>query len=237
MVHPSVIEARIGKLGFRHSRWFRAEIDELQNVLMEQEQIVVMVCGRYFGSFALLVATDQRLLLIDKRVFFMTIEDTRYDMVSEINYNSQVYSANATIYTINKTHKFSSIKYKKELRDLTNYVQKRVMEFRQQRPSDSSSGSETLAIMRPPAVQAQRFPSFEVSASAPANRPQAQAPTDFYKTAQPQYHQTRKHMVGHVAHAIGSAAMSAAHHHQPAINPRAFHPYVQGSLMTRGPTA
>ena len=103
MVHPSVIEARIGKLGFKHSRWFKAEIDELQHVLMEQEKIIALVCGRYFGSFALLVATDQRLLLIDKRVFFMTIEDTRYDMISEINYNSQVYSATATIYTINKT--------------------------------------------------------------------------------------------------------------------------------------
>src|SRR5665213_1092485 len=139
MVHPSLIEARIGELRFRSSRWFQAEISELQHILMDHEKIIALACGRYFGSFALLVATDQRLLLIDKRVFFMTIEDTRYDMVSEINYNSQVYSATATIYTINKTHKFSSIKYKRELRDLTNYVQKRVMEFRQQRPSDLTS--------------------------------------------------------------------------------------------------
>jgi hypothetical protein len=117
MVHPSVIEARLGELRFRSSRWFKAEISELQHILMDHEKIIVLACGRYFGSYALLVATDQRLLLIDKRIFFMNIEDTRYDMVSEIDFNSQVYSATVTIHTVNKTHKFTSVKYKKQLRD------------------------------------------------------------------------------------------------------------------------
>ena len=67
------------------------------------EKIISLACGRYFGSFALLVATDQRLLLIDKRVFFMTIEDTRYDMISEIDYNAQAYNATVTVYTMNKS--------------------------------------------------------------------------------------------------------------------------------------
>src|SRR6478752_6490132 len=131
MVHPSLIEARLGKLGFKPSRWFGPEIRELEHILMDHEKLISLACGRYYGSFALLVATDQRLLLIDKRVFFMTVEDTRYDMISEIDYNAQIYSATVTIYTMNKTHKFTSMKYKKQLRDLTNYVQRRVMEIRQ----------------------------------------------------------------------------------------------------------
>src|SRR3954447_26393728 len=124
MVHPSLIEARLGELGHRNSRWFSSEIRELQHILMDHEKIISLACGRYFGSFALLVATDQRLLLIDKRVFFMNLEDTRYDMISEIDFNAQVYSATVTIHTINKTHKFTSIKNRVQLRELTNYVQR-----------------------------------------------------------------------------------------------------------------
>jgi hypothetical protein len=62
----------------------------------------------------------------------MNIEDTRYDMISEIDFNSQVYNATVTIHTINKTHRFTSMKHKAQLRELTNYVQRRVMEFRNQ---------------------------------------------------------------------------------------------------------
>src|SRR5665213_1318978 len=152
MVHPSLIEARIGELRFRSSRWFQAEISELQHILMDHEKIIALACGRYFGSFALLVATDQRLLLIDKRVFFMNYEDTRYDMISEIDFNSQFYSATLTVFTINKTHKFTSMKYKRQLREITNYVQNRVAYLRNH-SAEMPPAQQRPAIARPaPAV-------------------------------------------------------------------------------------
>jgi hypothetical protein len=230
MVHPSIIEARLGKLGFRTSRWFKAEINELQHVLMDDEEIISLACGRYFGSFALLVATDQRLLLIDKRVFFMTIEDTRYDMVSEIDYNAPAYSATVTIYTMNKTHKFTSVKYKRQLRELTTYVQRRVWEFRQQQPS--ANDLPTAQVQAATRSLPQFSLPFKSAASEP--RPMAVQPTDYYVDDQPadDGHRLRG-QVGHVAHLVGSAATRAAHH--APIHPRPFHPYTQGSLMTRGP--
>ena len=231
MVHPSVIEARLGELGFKASRWFNAEIRELEHILMEDEKIISLACGRYFGSFALLVATDQRLLLIDKRVFFMTIEDTRYDMISEIDYNSQVYSATVTVFTMNKTHKFTSWKYKRELRGLTTYVQRRVMEFRQQQPSNVPQllQPERRYIATPVQPPAEPFqPVHTAIAQAPATQP-----ADYYvDDSRDSGHHLREH-VGHVAHLVGSAAMHAAH--PSSVSRRPFHPFVQGSLMTRHP--
>jgi hypothetical protein len=52
MVHISIIEAQLSKLGFRASRWFRPEIKELQHILMDEEELVGCVQGRYFGGFA-----------------------------------------------------------------------------------------------------------------------------------------------------------------------------------------
>jgi hypothetical protein len=225
VVHPSIIEARLGELKFRASRWFRAEIHELQNILMDHEKIVALACGRYFGSFALLVATDQRLLLIDKRVFFMNIEDTRYDMISEIDFNSQIYSATVTIHTINKTHKFTSIKNRLQLRDLTNYVQRRVMEFRNQQAALTDG---TAVPMSQPA------PGYRVRAIRSDHEPTAAAPlgaaysytpatSDDNQAASPPVLQSPE-----VAQLVGSAAIQGSHR-------RPFHPYIQGSLMTRRP--
>lgn len=243
MVHPSLIEARLGELGFRASRWFRAEIRELEHILMDHEKIISLACGRYFGSFALLVATDQRLLLIDKRVFFMTIEDTRYDMISEIDYNSQVYNATVTVFTLNKTHKFTTMKYKRQLRELTTYVQRRVMEFRQQQPSSAPQlipvPAQRQFIAAPVQAPAQPAQAFQQVHTAVIQQPASQ-PTDYYvdDTHDEDGYSSNHHLrgqVGHVAHLVGSAAMNAAHHPPHPHLGRPVNPYIQGSLMTRRP--
>jgi len=204
---------------------------------MNDEKIIALACGRYFGSFALLVATDQRLLLIDKRVFFMTIEDSRYDMISEIDFNMQMYAANLTIYTMNKTHKFTSVKYKKQLRDLTTYVQRRVWEFRQAQPSADQPALPPRAQM----IATPGFPQpigrayYTVQTSQPQQIASPQS--DYYSAAsQPelQAHHILPERVGHVAHLVGSAATAAAHH-APSLPHRPVNPYVRGSLMTRRP--
>src|SRR5437868_7946659 len=144
MVHISEIQSQLTKLGVRLSRWFTPELKELQQILMDNEQIIAAAPGRYFSGFALLVATDLRLLLIDKRAFFMTVEDTRYDMVSEIDFSSRFYDATVHIFTLNKQHNFTSIKYRQQLRVLCGYVQQRVWELRQTQPQTDASAPVSL---------------------------------------------------------------------------------------------
>jgi len=131
MVHISIIEARLSKLGIKVSRWYRPEIRELQHVLMDEEQIIGVVPGRYFGGYAMLLATDRRLLLVDKKAFFMNLEDIRYDTISEIDFSAQMMNATVVIYTLNKQHRFSSTKYRRQLRSLTAYVQAQIVALRQ----------------------------------------------------------------------------------------------------------
>ncbi len=208
MVHPSVIESSIAKLGFRPGRWFKPEIRELEHVLMDDEEIISLACGRYYGSFALLVATDKRLLLVDKRVFFTSIQDTRYDMISEIDYNSQALGSTVTIHTMNKIHKFNSLKHKRQLRELTTYVQRRVWEFRQQQSITTS-----------------QMPRFTVAA-VPQSQPTALQPVDLYAvTDEPAGHLALTGQVVQAARKIGPAATQAAHLNQ----------YSQGSLITHRP--
>ena len=236
MVHPSIIEARLGELGFRANRWFRPEIHELQHILMDDEKIIALACGRYFGSFALLVATDQRLLLIDKRVFFMTIEDSRYDMISEIDFNMQMYAANLSIYTMNKTHKFTSVRYKRQLRELTTYVQRRVWEFRQtQQPADQLPASPQSRMIATPGYPQPIGQAYYTVHNSSQPQQIASPPRDYFDQEHSGHHiLPMPAKVGHVAHLVGSAATAAARH-APVLPRKTFNPYVRGSLMTRRP--
>lgn len=162
MVHISVIQAQLTALGVRLSRWFTPELKELQQILMDDEKIIAAAPGRYFGGYALLVATDLRLLLVDKRTFFMTVEDIRYDMVSEVDFSTRIYDVTVHIHTLNKQHDFTSIKYKNQLRSLCGYVQQRVWETRQPQSSQSPAAA---------AVAAQSTQPVQVGPQAPAGQP------------------------------------------------------------------
>jgi hypothetical protein len=158
----------------------------------------------------------------------MNIEDTRYDMISEIDYNSQVYSATVTIHTINKTHKFTSIKNRAQLRELTNYVQRRVMEFRNQQSAlmDGSAVpmSPNQTAMPPPQSHVHIEPVPEPA--APVAPPPISTAYNYSPATSDDAIPALAEHSPQVAQMVGSAAMQATHR-------RPFHPYVQGSLMTR----
>jgi hypothetical protein len=130
MVQMSIIEARVSQLGIKISSFYKPELRELSTILTDNEQIVGLVPGRYFGGYALMVATDHRLLLIDKRTFYLTVEDIHYDMISEIDFNVRLIDATLQIHTMNKQHRFTSSRYKNHLRRLTDYVQQQIIRKR-----------------------------------------------------------------------------------------------------------
>lgn len=125
------IELELSRLGLRNRFWGKPEVRELQHILSDDEVMTNAVNGRYEGGFALLLSTDRRLLLIDKKIWFLSLEDVRYDMISEVDYNARLIDATVYIRTINKVLRFTTLR-QKNLRALITYVQERVMELRQQ---------------------------------------------------------------------------------------------------------
>lgn len=207
MVQMSIIEARLSQIGFQASRWFKAEIRELQHILMENEQIVGCVQGRYFGGYALLVATDHRLLLIDKKLPYLSIEDIRYDMISEIDYSSQMFDATIHIYTVNKQHRFSSWKHKHYLKKLTSYAQQRVMEVRQYQQYTQDDNQSTTAA--PTLSQAYNYgQTLQLTPTLPSRQIRERLPSP------------------HMPRSMGATAIMGARRWAP-------NPYTGGSLVMR----
>lgn len=123
MVTKESIEKQLKKIGFNYHGWGRTEISELPDIMLPDEKIFECVNGFYEGGFALLVATNVRVVLVDKKPLrYLTVEDLRFDMISEIDYSHRLMAAQINISTGSKNLRFISINQQR-LRKLIGHVQ------------------------------------------------------------------------------------------------------------------
>lgn len=130
MVTLRQVEAQLEHIGCKFRFVGRAEVKELPAILMQDEVIAGAVNGRYTGGGALLVVTNYRMLLIDRKPLFLTVEDIRFDMIAEIDFNARLLNSTAYIITPTRQLTFSSYSQQR-LRDMLNYTQQKIMDTRQ----------------------------------------------------------------------------------------------------------
>lgn len=130
MISLSYVEDQLRAVGCNYRFFGRPEIRELRNILVPEEVIAQAVNGRYEGGYAMLVVTNHRLLLIDKKPMFLTLEDIRFDMISEIDFSAQLLSGTIRIQTPNRKLVFTGWNQGR-LRNVLNYTQQRITDLRQ----------------------------------------------------------------------------------------------------------
>jgi hypothetical protein len=108
MVELSKVLDQLSKAGYRARMWQRAEVKELCNILHDEETILHATNGYYEGGFSLLVATDHRLLLVDRKPMFLTLDSIAYSMIQELSFNYRLLNSTIHIYTSNKVLDFNS---------------------------------------------------------------------------------------------------------------------------------
>lgn len=131
MVSLDQVERQLKRVGCNFQFWGRSEVRELRNVLMPSETIAHCVNGRYENGFAMLCVTDNRLLLIDHKPMFVSVEDIRFDMIAEIDYSWRLLEGTINIVTPSRKLVFNSWS-QHHLREVLNYTQQQVMEIRRQ---------------------------------------------------------------------------------------------------------
>ena len=147
MVDVKSVHAQLKRIKFSATAWGRAEVKELPSILAPDEKIYECVNGMYEGGFALLVATDMRVLLIDKKPLnFLTVEDLRFDMINQIDYNHRLAGATIIINTGYKTLKFTSWNQPR-LRKLITHVQDRMSEIKKEAAEHQENQKQHLAAI------------------------------------------------------------------------------------------
>ena len=129
MISKSNLDQQLKRIRFTSS-WGRSEVNELCNILMPEEEIDECVNGYYEAGFALLAATKDRIILVDKKpLSYLAVEDMRFDLISEFDYNHRLVGAEVKICAGMKTLRFVSWNQPR-LRRLLGFVQYRITEVK-----------------------------------------------------------------------------------------------------------
>jgi hypothetical protein len=130
MLSREAIEEQLTKIGYNFRFWGRSEVRELHKILMEDEVISQCVNGEYTNGFAMLLATNHRILLVHKKpLLYLTVEDMRFELITDFNYSHRLVNATICISTPNKSLTFTSWN-KAGLRKLLEGIQLRVHDLR-----------------------------------------------------------------------------------------------------------
>lgn len=154
MISAKEIDRQLKNIGVTFWFFGNAELRELRHILVDGEVIEHCVLGRYEGGFAVLCATNLRLLLIDKKPFYLTLEDIRYDMIVEVDFAHRLLNASIKVCTPNKTLHFTSRK-NHEIRQMVTFVQHRVLAYRQQHVEPQFAVSQQIQPQQPQQPQFQ----------------------------------------------------------------------------------
>ena len=141
MVSILNVEEQLRKIGFRSHGWGKGEIRELSKVLSDDEIILQCVNGYYQNGFAMLVATNQRLVLVDSKPMFLTLEAIWYDKIGQLDYNHRLLNSTICISSPNKDLQFTSMNQPR-LRQILAYAQERMMASRGINPIYAVQGNQ-----------------------------------------------------------------------------------------------
>lgn len=134
------------------------EIKELPNILWEDEKIEKIVQGLYEKKNGILVATNKRLIFIDKGLIYgLTVEDFPYDKISSIQYKTGLIFGELTIFASGNKADIQQVE-KKQVKDFCDYVRARITEakehasyqpgLKQNNPGDLADQIKKLANLK-----------------------------------------------------------------------------------------
>lgn len=100
----------------------RKEIKELPNILWEDEHVKNLVQGTYNNGNGVLVATNKRLIFIDKGMLFgLKVEDFPYDKITSIQYGTGLVLGELKIFASGNSATIKNVE-KGRVRDFSEYV-------------------------------------------------------------------------------------------------------------------
>ena len=129
MVSMLDIKQQLRACGFSNVLWGSSAIRELPNILANDEVIQQAMSGTYDAGHALLIATNRRLLFLDKKPFSFVVEDVPYDMISEVEYTVNLLNTKVNIHCISKDIGIATFNGA-SARRFVNYVEDRVAHLR-----------------------------------------------------------------------------------------------------------
>jgi len=147
MISYQKVQQQLKDIHINPQGWGMSEYRELCNILLPDEVIEAAVNGYYEAGFALLVVTKNRLLVVDKKPMnYLTVEDMRYDMINEFDYQHRLVGAQIKVCAGSKVLHFTSLNQVR-LRRCMSVAQARMTEIKQEADSQQEAQQRHLEQM------------------------------------------------------------------------------------------
>jgi hypothetical protein len=95
--HRLRIITELKKVGVTRYGLIKAEVSELPNVIADDEAINACIYGQYGGGSAMMVATDRRVIFLDKKPLHLLLEEMTFDKVLDIGADWQPLFSKVTV--------------------------------------------------------------------------------------------------------------------------------------------
>lgn len=130
--HQERIKSELAAAGVSHVGLHRFTSTYLPKVIHEDEHIMGAVFGRrkesegFFGFVeGILIATDERVLFIDHRPGYTTMDEVNYDNVAGVNINTTLFYASITLFTKAANYHLS-FAGREAAKTFANYIERRI---------------------------------------------------------------------------------------------------------------
>lgn len=97
--HAKRINRELVKAGVTIYGLLKAESRYLPRVIHENERVEAVIYGQHHDSSAMLVATDHRIIYLDKKPMATFMDEVTYDVVSGIELDVHTFFATVTLHT------------------------------------------------------------------------------------------------------------------------------------------
>ncbi len=133
------VKKQIKQLDGLESFLAHKEIKELPKILWENEEIVNLVQGFYNNGTGLLVATNRRLIFVDKGMLWgVKVEDFPYDKISSIQYETGLLMGEIDIFASGNRAEIKNIA-KAKVRPFAESVRSRISGAAVSKPAEETS--------------------------------------------------------------------------------------------------
>lgn len=125
MPDANTVESAIKNLTGAEKFLGRREIKELPKILWEDELPEKIIQGLYNNGNGILVATNKRLIFIDKGMFSLKVEDFPYDKITSIQYSTGMMFGGMDIFCSGNKAEIKRVA-KDQVKSFADYVRARI---------------------------------------------------------------------------------------------------------------
>jgi hypothetical protein len=125
--HSARIKRELSALGVTKYGLLKQESRYLPNLIHPSEQLGGVVYGRHEDGSVMLVATDRRVIYVDKKPLFVNEDEITYDVVSGVSFSHVGVGSTVTLHTRIKDYRIRTLNQKCAKRFIA-YIESRRLE-------------------------------------------------------------------------------------------------------------